>query len=464
MEDVLTLPASFSINAFAGDGPVTARRADRAKKWLLTNAPPRIRAFLKALPKADPRDWRDPRVGWGLVLPDNPALSLAELSSAVDAPEPIRTLLNSRGTNGQPAPVLRYKSGNNHIGFLRRDGADLPVSQSAFGTGFAAVPRHLLIYGTPEQIPWEVQYSLNATRCVGRLDLTGAALENYVQALMNDWKDGTADFDSALVWAADHGPADITSLMREAIASPVAEKLKSDRTVGPNTDYLDGSKAGAATVTTLIDSLAAKHPGFILTTSHGMTGPLDNLEQMAAHLGALVGSERALVLPNALLERWAPGGAIWYAHACCSAGSDARTLFDGLVETDSLVDQVLKGVARVGARVSPLPRALLGASRPLRAFIGHVEPTFDWTLEQRITKQFTTAPLTSALYEELFQPLPIGLSMSGVYGQLGGIYADYDRFSRIPSQADMLHRLLVARDIQSTVILGDPTAILPLST
>lgn len=462
MEDEIALPASLMINAFTGGGPATAKPSARAKRWSFANAPPRIRTFLKAQPRADPKDWRDPRVGWALVLPHNPDLSPADLACAKDAPEPIRALVDSRGENGQPALVLRYKSGSSRIGFLQRDGSDLPVNQSAFGTGFAVVPRYLLIYGTPEQIPWEVQYSLNATRYVGRLDLTGTALENYVRALMNNWNDGAADLASALVWSADHGPADITCLMREAIASPVVQKLRADLTIGPNTQYLDGSKPGTATVKTLIEHLSAMRPGFILTTSHGMTGPLDNLEQMAAQMGALVDSDHSLVSPNDILENWKPGGAVWYAHACCSAGSDAHTLFDGLVEADSLVDQVLKGVAKAGARVSPLPNALLGASQPLRAFIGHVEPTFNWTLEQKITKQFTTGPLVNALYEELFQPSPIGMAMSSVYGQLGGIYADYDRFSLVPNQANMLHRLLVARDIQSTVILGDPTAMLPL--
>ena len=462
MEESLEFPQSLMINAYVGAEPATAKPSGEAKGWLLGNAPPRIRTFLKPPPRADPRNWRDPRVGWGLVLPHNPNLPPEKWSTAEDAPEPIQVLVKARGESGQSTPVLRYRSGTSRIGFLRRDGADLPVSQSSFGTGPAAVPRYLLLYGTPEQIPWEEQYALNATRAVGRLALEGTALENYVQALMNNWNGAAANLDAALVWATDHGASDITSLMRRAVAEGVVEKLKTDETIGPNTEYLDGSIPGRATAKALVDSLTASRPGFILTTSHGQTGPLDNVEQMAAHLGLLVDNERSLVQPSGLLSTWKPGGAIWYAHACCSAGSDARTLFDGLLETNSLVDQVLKGVAKIGARVSPLPTALLGASEPLRAFVGHVEPTFDWTLQQRITKQFTADPICTALYDELYQPSPIGLAMSTVYGMLGGIYTDYDRFARILSQPNMLHRLLVARDIQSMVILGDPTAMLPL--
>jgi hypothetical protein len=200
MEDEnLKLPQSLIINANVGHQGARARPSPEIKRWLLGNAPPKIRAFLKAPPKADPKDWRDPRVGWGLVLPHNPNVPREKLSTAEDAPEPIQALVKDRGQDGQPAVVLRYKQGTGRIGFLRRDGADLPVSQSTFGTGTAAIPRYLLIYGTPEQIPWEEQYALNATRAVGRLALTGTALENYVQALMTNWKDATANQDAALV-------------------------------------------------------------------------------------------------------------------------------------------------------------------------------------------------------------------------------------------------------------------------
>jgi hypothetical protein len=462
MEEELALPSTLMINASVGSVTATGTPSEGMRTWVLGNAPPKIRTFLKAPPKANPKDWRDARVGWGLVLPHNPNLPEDKWSTAEDAPEPLQELVKQRGENGRTAPVLRYRKGMNRVGFLHRDNADLPVSQSPFGTTEGCVPRYLLLYGTPEEIPWEAQYALNATRAVGRLTLQGDGLQNYVRALMCNWNGAASNYDTAVVWATDHGAADITSLMRMSIAEKVVDRLRNDSTVGPNTFYVNGSQPSGARARTLRDLLASKQPGFILTTSHGQTGPLDNVEMMAANLGLLVDTERDLVRPEDLLQAWKPGGAVWYAHACCGAGSDSRSLFDDLLEPNSMVDQVLKGVAKVGARVSPLPSSLLAASDPLRAFVGHVEPTFDWTLQQEITGQFLTGPVAEALYEDLFQPSPIGLAMATVYGQLGGIYADYDTFARRLSRPNMLHRLLVARDIQSMVILGDPTAMLPL--
>lgn len=54
------------------------------------------------------------------------------------------------------------------------------------------------------------------------------------------------------------------------------------------------------------------------------------------------------------------------------------------------------------------------------------------------------------------------LARGSVYGTLAGICADDDRLAPVLSRANLLHRLLVARDLQSMVILGDRTAVLPL--
>lgn len=462
MREENPLSSILRMNAFAAGLPATGALGQRSLKWTLRNAPPGIRTFLRSTPKAHPADWRDERVGWGLVLPYNPKLDEAQQSTAMDAPEAIAALWRSRSYKGRPAPVLRYLPASGHIGFLRRDGADLPVNQSVHGVAEAAVPRYLLIFARPDQIPWQVQYSLNTTRCVGRLCLEGRELEHYVYALMSDWQGASANVDTGLVWAADHGPEDITALMRQAIAVPMARRLQSDTQMAASTIYMDGTRPGAATGTRLIDELESRKPGFILTTSHGMTAPVDNPQTMGEQLGLPADNDFALVRPAQLLKRWQPGGAIWYAHACCSAGSDASTVFDGLFERGSPADVILQAVARCGARVAPLPQALLGSPDPLRAFIGHVEPTFNWTLEQPENKQYTTDPLVDALYDNLFQPMPVGLAMSDLYRQLGGLYVDYETFLKVPSPSQMLARLLVARDIQSTVILGDPTVMLPI--
>jgi hypothetical protein len=464
MPEDLQFPTNLKINAWTGEDTAASKPSPESEDWILGNGGPRVRTFLAPPKVADPADWRDRRVGWGLVLPGNSSLSSDDALTAKDAPEPIRALVMDRGENGKPALVFRYLPGPNRVGFLHRDGKDIPVSMAPSGTGPGAIPRYLLIYGSPEQIPWQLQYNLNAVCSVGRLTLSGSGLDNYVGALMTNWKDATANRASAVVWAVDHGASDITNLMRRAVAARVAAKIASDDDLEPNSIYLDGSVM-PATAASLIQEIALRKPAVIVTTSHGQTGPLNNVQKMSENLGSLVDQERSLLKSSDLLAQWNPGGAIWYAHACCSAGSDVQSLFNGLVDQGSPVDLVLKGLANVGAKTSPLPEALLGATKPLRAFIGHVEPTFDWTLQQRFTGQFLTAEIEEALYDRLFQPQPLGMAFRNYYNQLAGLYSEYDTHLRAFNgganrQSQMLCDLLLARDVQSMVLLGDPTVML----
>jgi hypothetical protein len=262
----------------------------------------------------------------------------------------------------------------------------------------------------------------------------------------------------------DRGEDDITRLMRDAIAAPLAAKLASDDQL--HVTFIDG-ESGAATVDALRDALAAARPGLIVTTSHGRTGPLADAREMARTLGQPVASDGAMVSASTLANGAHPAGTVWYAHACCSAGSDATSNFRGLFAEGTPAATVLEKVAALGSRVAPLPTALLGAERPIRAFIGHVEPTFDWTLQQQATGQLLTAGLLEALYTRLYvaagkAPVsPVGFAFRPWFGRTAGLEAQRRAAEAAFGRAEDVDQLLLAtalaaRDLESTVILGDP--------
>lgn len=450
-------------NAYTGpDEPVTGTLRPDYAGWAMSLAPALGRRDL--LPTAArPEEWTDPTIGWGLVLPDRVGLDNAALGRADDAPEPIRALVAARS-----GKVLRHVAGTDAGDWTLRDyagGGDLLIAASPPGTGPKQLPMYLLIYGSPTEIPWHVQYALNPVRYVGRLDLTGDALSNYVTALLDDWSCSTVRYDAPVVWAVDFGNGDITSLMRGTFAAPLAACFESDPDM-PSAAYVDGSVA-PATRARLRAALIDNHPAVVVTSSHGMTGPLDDLPTMRASLGLLVDTAKMLVRPECLLADWQPDGAIWFAQACCSAGSNSPSWYHGLFKQGSVLDRVLDGVAAVGATVAPLPKALLGAAKPLRAFIGHVEPTFDWTLALPANGQPLTASSTDALYRRLCLGQPVGLAMSPFYEPIGSLLVGYERAvakrsETVGAGADSaldfaLNARVSSRDRASTVLLGDPT-------
>jgi hypothetical protein len=460
------LPKALSINAWTGTESPSSAPGAHALKWGLKKRAEPPEDTL-APPPEEPWNWRDPEVGWGLVVPENTAIDATLRWTAVDQPEPIQKLLASR----PGSPVLRYISGENaHLRRYRENGThqDPALVGGDRGVKPGALPWYLLIYAPPSTIPWEFQYTANMSAYVGRLALEGVALDRYVNALMSEWKGTAIDPRAPIVWSANHGAPDISWLMDAAISQKTFAAWATDADLKNRASCFNAD----ATAATLIATLEARKPALIVTTSHGMTGPLDDAPKMREDLGLLVDVNHDLLRTGPLLHTWQPGGAIWYSHACCSAGSDEVSTYADLLDPGSSVLNTINAVARnCGAAIAPLPIALLGAEEPLAAFVGHVEPTFDWTLRDKETGQPLTHSLRNALYQRIYQQknrVPIGYAMSRVYADAGAFLAQWakayaDVNANVPKARERaLYLQLVALDRMQTVILGDPTVSLPL--
>jgi len=456
-------PTLLRSSAWCGEA-AQAETSAQSLAWGSTRNVPKGTVML-APKKLDLADWRDPRVGWGLVLPDSPDLDAADRASGGDAPEAIRALLEARGN----APVFRYRADLGE-GKLRRyapDGSAIDLSaRGERGLGPRAVPYYLLICASPQEVPWSMQYRLQSDAFVGRLDLDAAGLERYVEALLGDWDGSPRDVSRPVVWAVDHGHPDITWLMRHSIAEQLRKRFEGDA----DFDVREGVHCdAAATNATLRTTLAERRPAFVATSSHGAILPLDDGERMLTRLGLPVDHDHTLLDAGALTSEWTGHGAIWYAHACCSAGCDSTSRFSGIVDSDTSLGRTLTALEHAGASTAPLPRALLGGRNPLGAFIGHVEPTFDWTLRDPTNGQVTTHHIVNALYSQLHlesRP-PVGYAMRVYFSAIAGLLLDYFTASdalHLPNGRERtLRAKLLAFDRMSMVVLGDPTVRLPPS-
>ncbi len=279
-----TLPDTLRVNAWTGTEAPTGSTGAESLRWALRRrvvGPSALDTALAPPVPADLRDWRHPKVGWGLVLPDIEGVSDAERATADDAPEPIRRLVASRS----PAPVLRYRDDLTQ-GFLRRyypdrPHQDLSLAGSVTGVDVGELPRYLLIYAPPDVVPWTFQYTANLSTFVGRLTLAGTALERYVDALVTDWNGSTSVPGVPLVWSVNHGAPDITWLMDGVISRRLCEAYGADADMAGHLCLRDA----AATSAGLIAALQAHQPGLVVSTSHGMTGPLNDATRLTAQLG-----------------------------------------------------------------------------------------------------------------------------------------------------------------------------------
>src|SRR5688500_5263483 len=140
-------PTTLEINAWLGDRPARSDVAPTARK-LATDPARRVTGSKgKLAPKElDPANWSDTRIGWGLILHQDAAI-----------PAPLEELLAARSGS----PVLRFKPGvmthlHNPAGPV-----DIPIVAGPTGTATpASLPYYLLIYGSPDLIPWAAQHVL----------------------------------------------------------------------------------------------------------------------------------------------------------------------------------------------------------------------------------------------------------------------------------------------------------------
>ncbi|MET7301668.1 hypothetical protein [Embleya sp. NPDC005575] len=462
----MTLPADIQLNAWTGDEVARATPDQDAARWGAgTRGIPHSQAVLPFGPPADPRDWRSADVGYGILLPDDtdPNLSDAAKAAGEDAAAPVRELLAARPDTA----VLRWSPDlPDHL--LRRYFAQgLPqepaIGLSEFGIGRGRLPKYVAIIGGPEVIPWSVQYALGTRHLVGRIPLSGEPLAHYVHALLAGWSDAQAHADRALTWTVDHGPTDITALMRAVIAAPLAERL----TPPPLAQFRDLT-AAEATGAALLGALAEIRPGLLATSSHGRTGPLGNPAEMRAALGLPVDGTHTTVPLGTLCDAM-PGGCVWYAQACCSAGAAGESFYAGLLPVGSSALGAVEAVAGLGTMVAPAALELLGRENPVRAVLGHVEPTFSWTLQVDDTGQGLGGRLVSALSTHLYAGEPLGLALAEYRADVGELHTRWARLREALAGGDTsvretLTRLRVsALDRQSLVLLGDPTVALPAS-
>ena len=450
------MPAAIQIDAWTGEAVAHGELDPRADRWGARGGLPKPQEPLDLGKPADPTCWNDEAVGYGVLLPesDHPP---EDKAAGKDAPDAVRDLLAAR-----PGTVMLRWDGGLEERYVRRyfpDGrTQTPQLLSDFGTACGRLPRYVLIVGGPKVIPWRVQYALGTRRAVGRLPLSDDALGNYVSAMLSGWADSDVDVRAPLMWTVDL-PGDITAEMRAVIANPLEDKLTDPKL--PRFEHLTDARA---TIAELLAQLTAGRPALVVTSSHGLTD--GTASQMALTLGLPVDRRHDHVDLDAL-DAAMPAGAIWYAQACCSAGSEGPTKYSGLLGERTTALAVVSAVAELGSTVAPAPIRLLGRAHPVRAVIGHVEPTFDWTLRDAETRQGFGNEIVTALSTNLHHEQPVGYAFNGYRAGVGELHsqwaAAFDELARgdVTVRSRLTRLRLTAFDRQSMVLLGDPTTTLP---
>jgi hypothetical protein len=394
-------------------------------------------------------------VGWGVVWAPG---------TSADVKQALAPLLEHRRAEVGDESFFHeidYQAGESLQAFLGRLGGE----RGSIKPG--AVPYHLLLVGTPEQIPFPFQTLLDVEYRVGRLDLPHAdAYRLYADSLVAV-ETGTAKARDRVLHA--FGPVhdgdaptalSVEVLVRAAESWPTKfTQLTKKHKLAAAVDAGEG-----ATKARLLEILrgGATRPEVLFTAGHGMA--------IAAGKPRQAGEQGALVTAD-----WDGFGAI---------GADARFAADDLPADADLTGLTAFVFACFGAGtpatdsfptragqkladkpfVSALPRALL--SHPKGAALGvfgHVDRTLTWSL-QPPGAGVATDPFARAAFHVLAGNR-LGAALDDLNQRSATLAAEVADALR-PGAPPLDDRALLSlwtqqRDATAFLLLGDPAARLP---
>ncbi len=228
----------------------------------------------------DPQDLA--QAGWGVLF-------------ARDTPSGVRAAL---------APLLELRRAQAG-GLYREVGEDV---RRGFGPADPPrLPYYLLIVGSPEAVPYELQYQLDVQHAVGRLWLRDPGeYEGYVKAVLAA-EGRTAPSGRAVFFAPRHPGDPPSALSADELAAPLARKLGGE--------LLVGEEATKETLRGLLGG--ARPPGLLLTAGHG--------------IGLRAGARRQEELQGALLCQGWEEGRISADHCFSAADLPGPARLDGMI-------------------------------------------------------------------------------------------------------------------------------------
>lgn len=430
--------------------------------------------------------------GWGIIFPQTMAAERVEAIRKALAP-----LLALR--EQQAGALYRiytgnagYRPGEDARAFLRRYHTDPSQPANPPETG---MPYYLLLVGSPEEIPFEFQYSLEVQYAVGRIDFDDmAGYHAYARSVVAAEQDDFRLAPEVTFFAVSHPGDEATQLSARRLITPVSERLRK-RTEQARLQAAEDARPPDWQITVvppeqakrakLLEMLTReKAPAVLFTASHGMQfDPTDPVEQRA-NQGAIVcadwrGPAEKQVLPEYYLSGHVLAaqddanllGTIAFLFACYGAGTpkiDDYYRQDFMDKGEVIAEQPF---------IAALPKAMLSLSKGgALAVVGHVERV--WSLsylgpEQRVGLGEARRDEHLAVFEAMLDRLLQGHPLGEVMDYFGARYAAlsteltaaYDANDQIGNVDEyQLAELWTANhDARGYIVIGDPAVRLKVA-
>ena len=403
----------------------------------------------------DPQDLAS--VGWGAVT--SPELDPAVL----EALAPLLRLREEQA--GDLFRRMEVRPGEDKEDFLARYGMGPSVADPR------RVPYYLLLVGSPDQIPFDVQYQLGVSYAVGRLDLEDpeayaayAATVVAAERSPNGQAEGdrTPSARRVHLFATRH-PADTpTGLSAARLVEPLHGELREAARA-----WQVGTDIGAGATRARLEDLLTgpEAPDLLFTAGHGVGGTAAHRDLAGALLcqdwpGPLAArgpvDEGQYLAAHHLPAGTPVGPRVVFSFACLGAGTPHVSDYPGGPDGGG-------ELAAIGCGFTArLPQRLLGGpAGGALAFVGHVDRVWSCSfLWKGLAAQVT--PFQSTLLA-LMDGARLGSAMESVTSRYAEIATEltrrmdgFRRYGKRIDDADLVGLWTATHDARAYVVLGDP--------
>jgi hypothetical protein len=391
--------------------------------------------------------------GWGVIFPENsdPAIrqALAPLLNYRREQASARDEKLYREFAGEQA----YRMGSDHLQFLRSNGTDTGSPDPS------KMPGYLLIVGSPDEIPFQLQYGLGLQRQIGRIHFdTVDEYRRYAQNVIQAEALATAGGSSVSFFCPTHPGDTATRLSERLLVQPLFDSVRRAFPKHMFTKYA-AEQATKRALIKVFSQERPQRPDFLFVLAHGMA--------------FRPGEERQILEQGSILcADWPGAGAVSREHYLtaddlpASANLVGLQLFffseygAGTPSTDDFGDP--DGTPKIVAPkpfVSGLAKRLLGRENGASAIIAHVDRC--WTLSFARSDGSEIQTFLNVM-SSILSGKPVGLAhryLYGLYGEFAALLLEQFRSQPGAVHSAAFRKMTTATlDARNYVVLGDPAA------